>query len=304
MATPLSGLTWGSNTVTWAFASAGSSGMGNVTDAIADSTPQAAVVAGIQQWAKVSGLNLVQVADPSQADVQIGYGSLSGLLGESMWSYNPADSQYSNALVLLQDPAVTPLIVGSDGSLTYSGSASTLQQLATHEFGAALGLAESSDPNSVMNHMQQLYNQTPDAADVAAIDSLYGAPAGSASGSAGASSSDSPAAVSPDQLTLQLSEDAWQGDAQFIVKVNGQQMGGPTSVTALNSDGASETFNYTGTWGAKVPSVEIDFINDAYGGSASQDRNLYIDQVSYDGAPQLSGQQALFSDGAFALPAA
>ncbi len=78
--------------------------------------------------------------------------------------------------MLLQDPAISPLAPDASGILTYSGTGTWLQQLAAHESGAPLGLAEGSDPASIMNHVQTATNRTPDAADVAAIDSLYGAP--------------------------------------------------------------------------------------------------------------------------------
>lgn len=288
MTTPLSGLTWTSKTVTWAFASPGQvDGLGTVTSAISLSAQQAAVAAGIQEWAKVSGVNLVEVFEPSQADVQIGYGNPSGLIGECLWSYNPQTSHFSNALVLVKDPSLDPLATDANGNLVYSGWQTTLQQLATHEFGVALGLAEGngSDPGSVMNHVQGPSNQVPDAADIAAIDSLYGPPA----------------TVSPDTLSLQLSEDAWRGNAQFVLKLDGQKIAGPTAVTALRSNGAAEVFNYSGNWGGGAHTVEIDFVNDAYGGTPAKDRNLYVDQVTFNGKPELSTPHAMYSNGAFVV---
>jgi predicted Zn-dependent protease len=310
MSTPLSGLKWGSNTITWAFASPSSTGQ--VTSAISDPSQQAAVEAGINQWAQVSGVNLAEVSDPSQANIQVGYGNLNGLLGESLWGYTSGSSTYTNATVLLQDPESKPL---NGSSLTYSGSDATLQQLATHEFGAAIGLAEGSgsDANSVMNHMQTAANRVPDGADLAAIQSLYGtgqestaavgASSSSSSGSAMPSdASSSSATVSPDKLSLVLSEDAWNGNAQFIIKANGEQMGATTSVSALHDQGETQTFTYTGDWSGSAPSVEIDFVNDAYGGSSSTDRNLYVDQVSYNGQALLTAPQELLQSGPYMVP--
>jgi hypothetical protein len=90
--------------------------------------------------------------------------------------------------------------------------------------------------------------------------------------------------VPTDKLVLSLSEDAYNGNAQFIAKVDGQQIGGPTAVTALHSQGQSQDFTFQQAWGAGTHNVEIDFINDAYGGSPHKDRNLYINKVTYDGA--------------------
>jgi hypothetical protein len=46
---------------------------------------------------------------------------------------------------------------------------------------------------------------------------------------------------------LALSEDAYQGDAQFIVKMDGTQLGTAQSVTALNSAGKTQDFTFSGT---------------------------------------------------------
>jgi hypothetical protein len=110
----------------------------------------------------------------------------------------------------------------------------------------------------------------------------------------------SPATVSGDTLTLHLSEDAYSGDAQFVAKIDGTQIAGPTAVTTLHSSGNSEAFTYTGNWGPGLHDLEIDFVNDAYGGSPSLDRNLYVNQVSYDGANALpsNGVLSMFGNGA------
>ncbi|MBW4024796.1 MAG: hypothetical protein HIU92_17005, partial [Proteobacteria bacterium] len=88
---------------------------------------------------------------------------------------------------------------------------------------------------------------------------------------------------SPDTLTLNVSGDHWKSDAQFIVKVNGQQAGGTYDASALHSSGDAGTVQLSGNWGSGVQDVQVSFINDAYGGSASTDRNLYVNSIAYDG---------------------
>ena len=271
MATPTTGLSWGSSTITWAFATPESTSLGDVSDAITDPSQQAAVTAGIEQWAQVSGVNLVQVSNPSQADIQVGYGNLSGLLGESMWDYNPANSQYTNATVLLEDPADTSL---NGSNLTYSGSSATLEQLATHEFGAALGLAEGdgSDSSSVMNHIQTPSNQTPDSADIAAIDSLYGSSSnsggGNSSGSTQAIGQSPSSTVSTQTISSNLSQD---NNAEFT-SGNSSQNG---SVSALNNQTPSFT---SGNPGSSTPSTAD--LNSTNSGSPS---SQYSDHTSHGG---------------------
>jgi hypothetical protein len=107
--------------------------------------------------------------------------------------------------------------------------------------------------------------------------------------------------VSPDHLSLILSEDAWEGNAQFIVAVDGKQVGGPTSVTALNSQGATQEFDYGLNLAAGSHTVTVSFINDAWGGTASTDRNLYVNNVLYNGASYLSAQHPLDSNGSVSI---
>ena len=100
------------------------------------------------------------------------------------------------------------------------------------------------------------------------------------------------APAAPDTLTLQLSEDAWQGDAEFTISVNGTTIGGVQTATASHTAGATQTVSLSGDWGAQ-PTIGISFINDAYGGSPATDRNLYVDAATYDGQA-LNGAPATF----------
>jgi len=84
-------------------------------------------------------------------------------------------------------------------------------------------------------------------------------------------------------LHVKVSEDAWSGDAQFTVKIDGAMIGGVRTATASHAAGASQDVSLTGSWGSGAHVIEVAFLNDAYGGSASTDRNLYVDSVSYDG---------------------
>lgn len=105
------------------------------------------------------------------------------------------------------------------------------------------------------------------------------------------------AASTTDTLVLSLSEDAWRGDAQFVVTVDGKQVGGAQTVTAPHSQGKSQKFNLTGQWGPGVHDVGIQFINDAYGGSAATDRNLYVDGLTLDGQKSTTPSATLLSNG-------
>ena len=86
-------------------------------------------------------------------------------------------------------------------------------------------------------------------------------------------------------MSCAFPEDAWNGDAQFTVAVDGVQAGGTDTAHALHSEGADESLFLSGHWGAGPHTVSVTFLNDAHGGTPATDRNLYADQVIYDGVP-------------------
>ena len=51
-----------------------------------------------------------------------------------------------------------------------------------------------------------------------------------------------------DTVVLSMSEDAYLGDAQFTVAVDGVQLGGTFTTTALHAFGTSQTFTFMGEW--------------------------------------------------------
>ena len=77
-------------------------------------------------------------------------------------------------------------------------------------------------------------------------------------------------------------------------------------MTALHSANATESFSFTGNLGAGSHTLGVAFVNDAYGGSGSEDRNLYINGVTVNGSSVLSGVKEQYGNGvsAFAFSAA
>jgi len=98
-----------------------------------------------------------------------------------------------------------------------------------------------------------------------------------------------------DTVTLNLSEDAYQGDAQFMFTVDGKVVGPAQSVTAPHGKGQSEAFTFKGDWPG-AHRFGVSFTNDAWAGSAGADRNLYIDGATFDGT-QVEGAAALYKNG-------
>jgi len=112
----------------------------------------------------------------------------------------------------------------------------------------------------------------------------------------------------PDSVTLNLSEDAYRGDAQFVLTVDGEQVGPAQSVAALHGQGQSEAFTFQGNWGAGSHQFGVSFANDLWDGSAEADRNLYIDSATYDGGrvenpvALLTNSTARFGSASFSEP--
>jgi hypothetical protein len=106
--------------------------------------------------------------------------------------------------------------------------------------------------------------------------------------------------ISPATLTLLLSGNDFRGTPKFILKVDGQEIAGPTAVTAVHSSGQTESFSFSGPWATGTHSVEIDFVNDHYRGPVGA-RNLYVEQVSLNGTAYMTHEQSLSSTGVLTL---
>ena len=116
------------------------------------------------------------------------------------------------------------------------------------------------------------------------------------SSSPASSGTASSAGSGPDTLVLILSEDAYGGDAQFSVTVDGKQLAAPQGVTASHGAGQAQAFAFNGDFGAGSHSVGVTFANDAYGGTSDTDRNLYLDSATFDGT-QVQGAAPLYRNG-------
>jgi hypothetical protein len=114
-----------------------------------------------------------------------------------------------------------------------------------------------------------------------------------------------------DQFLMMMSEDPFQGDAQFTVSIDGVQIGGTLTTTAVNWQGQQQAFLVKGNFGSGAHTVSVNFLNDAGvlnpQGLAydAQDRNLYIDSITYDDRPVPGTPYELFSNGphGFSVPA-
>src|SRR5918993_2087416 len=88
----------------------------------------------------------------------------------------------------------------------------------------------------------------------------------------------------PDTLVLQVTQDAYQGDAQYAVYVDGKQVGGTLTAKTLHGSGQSDTIEIKGDWSAGNHNVSVKLLNDLYHGSPATDRNVYVENATYNGA--------------------
>jgi hypothetical protein len=138
-------------------------------------------------WESVANVTFNFVADDQAdaADIRVGLAQLSTqpatmqFIGYTYYHWDGGTGNYlPDTLVAIEDPAeksVTPL---ADGDLSYDGTVGTMLQVLVHELGHSLGLDHNpDDPSSIMYPISTNANPVPNAQDIAAIQSLYGAPA-------------------------------------------------------------------------------------------------------------------------------
>ena len=145
------------------------------------------------EWESLANVKFTNIPDDattrvSAADIRVGVSALSqgltpntmGFIGYTTNSWDANDQFLSDSVLTIDDPADRPVTALADGDFRYSGFQTTVFQDLLHELGHAIGLAHNpNDPNSIMNPVLSAANPLPDAADAAAVQSLYGVPTGS-----------------------------------------------------------------------------------------------------------------------------
>lgn len=85
-----------------------------------------------------------------------------------------------------------------------------------------------------------------------------------------------------DTITLKMSQDFWDGSAQYTLSVNGKQIGGTLTAGGIKAYGDTDTITLRGNWGDTV-NLTVNYLNDVWGGKAEWDRNLHIESISLNG---------------------
>lgn len=101
----------------------------------------------------------------------------------------------------------------------------------------------------------------------------------------------------PDSLVLKISQDAYQGAAQYTVSVDGQQVGGTFTAQASHDSGQADTLTLHGDWAPGAHIVAVNFLNDRWDGTEATDRNLHLEAASYNGQTVAGAAADLMSAG-------
>ena len=104
----------------------------------------------------------------------------------------------------------------------------------------------------------------------------------------------------PSAVVLYLAEDAWSGDAQYAISLDGTVVSGPRAETVTRFSGQTDAVTITGPFTSGSHHLTVTFLNDAYGGTTATDRNLYLVGATFDGAALPNAFASLGSTGSSA----
>jgi hypothetical protein len=252
---------WAEPIVTWSLATANYALPLAVFSSFVDPVAQAAQAQAIRnafaQWSAASGITFVEVPDSAtaegQAGIRVGWGNLPNpQVGSTAFSFQTKSREFNNGVVLrLQDPALTPLVSNS-GTLVYQGTQSSLQQVALHEIGHALGLAHASaavEPAAVMQPVVNEGNRTLGTGDIVGVRALYAGIVPAEDGE-------------PDAATLSLGGGLAQAEGAgafvFTVTRGGDTSGAHSATWSVTGTGANPA-NAADFAGGVLPSGTVNF---------------------------------------------
>src|SRR6478672_5244497 len=98
-----------------------------------------------------------------------------------------------------------------------------------------------------------------------------------------------------DTFTLQVNADEYQGLPQFIIRMDGTKFRDVLTTNALHTVGQAQAFSFSGDF-SNVKQISVELINDLYDGTPTQDRNLYVQNLTFDGQTQLGSQAVYIGD--------
>ena len=102
-------------------------------------------------------------------------------------------------------------------------------------------------------------------------------------------------AAAPTPVTVNLSEDAWHGDAQALITIDGKVQNGVQVVTASHAQGITAPMRFLPMLTAGPHTLGVTFLNHA--SSPAGDRTLYVDSIDIAGQHYASAAASLLTGG-------
>ena len=267
-----------------------------IADALAkDLAPLVSALAGGDSTGPVTG-----PVDPEPVALSAGTGADALVLKISQDAYQ-GDAHYTVSVDGQQIggtfAAAASHAAGQSDTLTLKGDwAAGEHQVAVHFLDDAWGGTAATDRNLYVDGAAFNGQNVAGAAQALLTDTAPGGFAFTEAGTVAPPSDPLTAGTGADALVLKISQDAYQGDAHYTVSVDGQQIGGTFTAAASHAAGQSDTLTLKGDWAAGEHQVAVRFLDDAWGGTAATDRNLYVDGAAFNGRDVAGAAQAILSD--------
>ncbi len=88
----------------------------------------------------------------------------------------------------------------------------------------------------------------------------------------------------------------YQGNAQYSLTIDGKVVRTTGTVTAPNASGQPQVVTVQAALTAGTHDLGVSFLNDAWGGTPSSDRNLYVKGFDVNGTPATNATAALYNE--------
>ena len=196
-------------------------------------------------------------------------------------------------------------------TLTVAGSASdangTLSGSGLAHTGAGTYTLSAASPATLTGELQQLSFlptlSTSPAGNTATTGIVLAVAEGQAATQGQSSVVTTSAGPPVTSVTVNLSQDYYQADAQCIITIDGRQVGGVQTIGAINAQGHLDALTFTGAFGVGTQAIGVTFLNDAYGGSSKLDSNLYVNGVALNGKAVNGTSAAIYANGTVTINA-
>lgn len=99
-----------------------------------------------------------------------------------------------------------------------------------------------------------------------------------------------------DVLEFGISQNSYLGDAKYAIKIDGVQIGGVRTASALHGSTPESVRIQADLSDGWDHEVSVEFLNDAYDGTENSDRNLFVDYIVQNGI-DLGHKGNLYSNG-------